>query len=119
MSSNTARVTMKWNDSNISLMNQKAVKGLFSLGFDIAKQARKNAPYVTGALRNTIRVQETSDKNTLEIIAGGSWSGFDVDYAYIREQGPNKNPMTEHYMENAAKMIMTGDYVKKYFGDLT
>lgn len=116
--SNTVSVAVKWDDSKISLANKNAVKGLFKMGFDIASQARRNAPYLTGALRNTIRVQETSDQNTVEVIAGGNFAGFKVDYAWIREQGPNRNPATEHYMENSAKFIMQGDYLKKYFGDI-
>ena len=111
-------VNLKWDNSKINLANDKAVNGLFKLGFDIASQARRNAPYLTGALRSTIRVQETSDKNTLEVVAGGSYGGKKVDYAWIREQGPNKNPATEHYMENAAKSIMVGNYLNKYFGGL-
>lgn len=98
-------------------MNTKAVNGLVRMGFDIASQARRNAPYVTGALRNTIRVQDTSE-NTVEVIAGGTYGGKKVDYAWIREQGPNRNPATEHYMENAKNSIMVGDYMKKYFGDI-
>lgn len=115
---NVATVDLKWNNNKISLMNINAVSGLFRMGFDIAAQARRNAPYVTGALRNTIRVHETSDANTLEVIAGGTFAGFVVDYAWIREQGPNRNPATEHYMENAANTIMSGDYLKKYFGGI-
>lgn len=114
---NSASVELNWDKSAISLMNTRAVKGLFSLGFDIAAQARRNAPYVTGALRNTIRVQEI-DNTTLEVIAGGTYAGFKVDYAWIREQGPNRNPATEHYMENAKNSIMAGNYMQKYFGDI-
>ena len=99
-------------------MNQSAIKGLFKLGFDIASQARRNAPYVTGALRNTIRVQETTDKYTLEVVAGGTYAGYKVDYALLREEGPNRNPDTEHYMENATNLIMSGNYLSKYFGDI-
>ena len=111
------KVELKWDNHEISLINDKAVKGLFQLGFDIAAQARRNAPYLTGALRNTIRVQETSS-DTVEVIAGGTFGGRKVDYAWIREQGPNRNPATEHYMENAQKSIMVGDYMNKYFGDI-
>lgn len=114
---NTVSVDLKWNDSSISLMNKRAIQGLFRMGFDIAARARLNAPYLTGALRNTIRVSEV-DNTTLEVIAGGNFGGKVVNYAWIREQGPNRNPATEHYMENAAKSIMTGDYMKKYFGDI-
>lgn len=112
------KVKLDWNNTAINLMNEKAVKGLFRMGFDIASQARRNAPYLTGALRNTIRVRETNQKDTLEVVAGGTYAGYKVDYAWIREQGPNRDPNTVHYMENAANMVMSGDYLKKYFGDL-
>lgn len=113
----TASVKLEWDNSVLNLMNTKAVNGLVRMGFDIASQARRNAPYVTGALRNTIRVKDTSE-NTVEVIAGGTYGGKKVDYAWIREQGPNRNPATEHYMENAKNSVMVGDYMKKYFGDI-
>lgn len=112
------RSTLVWNKNLFTLMDKKAVQGLFNLGFDIAKQARRNAPYVTGALRNTIRVQETRQKTTLEVVAGGTYAGYKVDYAMKREEGPNRNPNTEHYMENATKSVMSGDFINKYFGDI-
>lgn len=115
--SDVASVSFKINNSEINLMNKKAVKGLFQMGFDVASQARENAPYVTGALRNTIRVQENGQ--TVEIIAGGNFGGFKVDYAYKREQGPNRDSSTEHYMENSLNYVMSGDWQTKYFGDLT
>ena len=113
-----ASVKIKWDNKNISLINKKAVQGLFRMGFDIATQARVNAPYVTGALRSTIRVEEASD-NSVEVIAGGSFGGRIVNYAWKREQGPNRLRSTEHYMENAKKMVVSGNYMKKYFGDIT
>lgn len=115
--SNSVSVKLKFDKQAISLINKNAISGLFKMGYDIASQARQRAPYITGALRNTIRVQETSD-NVVEVIAGGSYGGKKVDYAWIREQGPNKNSATEHYMENSARSIMSGDYMKKYFGDI-
>lgn len=116
--SEVVKTTMKWDNAKISLINPNAVKGLFRMGFDMANQARRNAPYLTGALRNTIRVQETSKKDTLEVIAGGSYAGYKVDYAMKREEGPNRDSSTEHYMENAFEQITSGDYMKKYFGDI-
>lgn len=114
---NSAKITLKWDNGKINLLNKNAVNGLFKMGYDIASAARSRAPYVTGALRSTIRVKETNENN-VEVIAGGSYGGKKVDYAWIREQGPNKNPATEHYMRNSAEQIMTGDYIKKYFGDI-
>jgi len=111
-------IKLDWNMREISLINQRTVNGLVKMGFDIAAQARRNAPYLTGALRNTIRVQEQGPNN-VEVIAGGTYGGYKVPYAWIREQGPNRNPATVHYMQNAADNIMRGDYLKKYFGDIT
>lgn len=114
---NTVKVQLTWDEQKIGTIEKNTVRGLFAMGFDIASQARRNAPYLTGALRNTIRVQEVSD-NVLEVIAGGSFGGKKVDYAWIREQGPNRNPATEHYMENAKNSVMVGNYIEKYFGGI-
>ena len=111
-------VKLDWNTRKLSLINQNAVSGLVRMGFDIASGARARAPYQTGALRNTIRVQEQG-QNSLEVIAGGTYGGRRVPYAWIREQGPNRNPATVHYMQNSANAVMSGDYLKKYFGDIT
>lgn len=110
-------VKITFDNGAINLINKNAVSGLFKMGFDIASAARQRAPYLTGALRNTIRVVDTSS-NTVEVKAGGTYGGKRVDYAWIREQGPNRNPATEHYMENSANQIMSGDYLTKYFGDI-
>ena len=115
--SNSASVKLTWDNRAISLINKNAVSGLFKMGYDIASQARQRAPYVTGALRSTIRVQETKN-DLVEVIAGGTYGGKKVDYAWIREQGPNRNPTTEHYMQNSADSILTGNYLQKYFGDI-
>lgn len=113
-----SNVSVKLNYSKISQLSKNAMSNLMKLGYDIAAQARRNAPYQTGALRNTIRVEETAPK-TIEIIAGGSFGGKNVPYAHKREEGPNKDPSTEHYMENAQKLIMSGNYLEKYFGEIT
>lgn len=113
----TVNFELKWDNRELSLINEKAVKGLFRLGYDIAAQARYNAPYLTGALRNTIRVQETNS-DTVEVIAGGTFGGRVVNYAWIREQSNKLHPERAHYMEKAQKSVMSGDYMKKYFGDI-
>lgn len=124
---NSVSVKVTWDNNQLLSIEQKTIRGLMKMGFDIAAQARRNAPYVTGALRNSIRVRDV-DSNTVEVIAGGTYksnvtgkkiSNKDVPYAWIREQGPNRNPATEHYMENAKNTIMIGNYMKKYFGDIT
>ena len=114
----TVSVELNWNDRAIGQIEKNTIRGLVSMGFDIAAQARRNAPYLTGALRSTIRVQETNS-NTVEVIAGGVFGGRSVPYAWIREQSNKLHPDRAHYMENAKNSIMTGNYMQKYFGDIT
>ena len=120
MASNTVKFT--WNKQSLAQIEKRAMQGIFMMSYDIAAQARRNAPVVTSALRNSIRVEE--DGFTTYIKAGGvvaqSTRGAKyVDYAMKREEGPNRNPATEHYMKNAMNAIMAGDYMQKYFGDIT
>lgn len=115
-------VKFNWNGQSLAEINRKALEGIFAMGYDIASQARRNAPVVTSALRNSIRVEE--DGTTIYVKAGGivaqSTRGAKyVNYALKREEGPNRNPATEHYMENAMHAIMTGDYLTKYLGGIT
>lgn len=98
-------------------------QGLFAMGFDVAAQARRNAPVVTSALRNSIRTE--ADDDAVYVRAGGTvvqdrktGTKKRIDYAMKREKGPNRNPATEHYMKNAYKLICSGDYMTKYFGDI-
>ena len=119
MASNTVR--FKWNNQSLATIEKNTMQGIFKMAYDIAAQARRNAPVVTSALRNSIRVEE--DDITAYIKAGGvvaqSTRGAKyVDYAYKREEGPNRNPATEHYMRNAMNAIMSGDYMTKYFGGI-
>ena len=116
--------SFKLDDQKFSQMGQRMHEGLFAMGFDIAAQARRNAPVITGALRNSIRPE--ADDDVVYVRAGGTviqdpktGTNKRIDYAMKREQGPNRNPATEHYMENAYKLICSGDYMTKYFGGIT
>ena len=101
---------------------EKAQRGLIRMGFDIANQARRNAPYKTGALSNSIRVEENGDE--VDVIAGGMYGAKDIRYAAIQEFGgvAGRNHSVhirgKHYMENAKNAIMSGDYLQKYMGDI-
>lgn len=118
MAHNTVKFT--WNKQALNNMSQYMKEGMFALGFDIAAQARRNAPVETSALRNSIRV--VPDGSEVHVKAGGvvaqsSRGAKNVNYAYYREVMPNKkNPNSVHYMRNAMRTIMSGDYMKKYFG---
>lgn len=110
--------SFKLDDLQFAEMGQKMREGLFAMGFDVAAQARRNAPVLTGALRNSIRTEAEDD--AVYVRAGGTVvRNKRIDYAMLREKGPNRNPATEHYMENAYNLIASGDYMTKYFGGIT
>lgn len=122
-------VKVNWNHQKLAEWPQKMREGLFRMSWQIAGKARERAPYVTGALRNSIHIDENQSESSILIIAGGdSYMSRPprnarqirrvVDYALKRERGPNRNPATEHYMENAAKDVMTDGWQQKYFGGL-
>ena len=115
-------VTIKWNTAELAKIQSNATRGLLHMGYDIASQARRNAPYKTGALSNSIRVENNGE--FVEVIAGGKVGGRDIRYAAIQEFGGyagrnhSAHIVGKHYMERAKDYIMTGDYLKKYFGDI-
>lgn len=120
MSNNT--VKFKWNSQELKQIEQRTLEGMFEMGYDIAAQARRNAPVVTSALRNSIRTEENGYVVSIKaggIVAQSTRGAKYVDYAMKREEGPNRNPATEHYMRNAMNAIMSGDYMVHYFGDIT
>lgn len=116
-------VTVKWNNAAIQGIENKTIKGLVRMGYDMASMARSNAPYKTGALSNSIRVEE--DAGQVLVIAGGKYGGADIRYAAIQEFGgmAGRNHSAritgKHYMERAKDYIMAGDYLTKYFGGIT
>ena len=120
-------VKLKWNKTAEGQINRARIDATFNLGYDIAAKARANAQVVSGALRNSIRVETIAGDKGIQVIAGGASSKIAngivrfVDYAAKRERGPNKPkvPPSEHYMENAMKDILKGDWIKKYYGHIT
>lgn len=117
-----ASVSLKWDMGKIEGIQSRTVKGLIRMAYDVANQARRNAPYKTGALANSIRVEENGEY--VEVIAGGSYAGRNIPYAAIQEFGGNAGRNLsvhikgKHYMERAKDAIMSGDYLTKYFGEI-
>lgn len=119
--SNTT-IKFNWNGQALDKIERKTLIGIMRMAQDIRTEARVNAPYLTGALSNSIRIEE--DGYTTYIKAGGVVSAGSlgpkwVNYAMKREEGPNRDPTTEHYMRNAMNSIMTGDFMTHYFKDIT
>ena len=116
-------VKLQWNHQAIQSIENKAAKGLIRMGYDMASVARSNAPYLTGALANSIRVEE--DSGDVAVIAGGKSGGKDIRYAAIQEFGgyAGRNHSAKitgkHYMARARDFVLAGDYLNKYFGGIT
>lgn len=112
------------NEAALSVLNQRVNASLLRLGFDVASKARANAPYKTGALRNSVRVTD-SKPGEIFILAGGAIAGKSIPYARIHEfggwtgRGHHTYITGKHYMQRAADTVMSGDYIKKYFGNIT
>lgn len=120
MTNNT--VKFKWNNQALAKIERKTLLGIMSMAQDIRSRARENAPYLTGALSNSIRIEEDGYTTYIKaggIVSAGSLGPKWVNYAMKREEGPNRDPTTEHYMRNAMNSIMTGDYMTHYFKDIT
>lgn len=116
-------VSFTWNKKKLNMLDKRVKEGVFAIAYDIAAQARRNAPVVTSALRNSLRVEDDAAGKVIYIKAGGivaqgTAGARKVDYAYKREMGPNRNPATEHYLENAQRAVMSGEFMKKYFGEI-
>lgn len=115
-------VSVTWDNAKINNIFSNTTKGLIRMGFDMANLARGNAPYDTGALSNSIRVEVNAD--TVNVVAGGRYAGRNIPYAAIQEFGGNAGRGRrvhingKHYMERAMNHIMAGNYLQKYFGDV-
>lgn len=110
------KTNFKWNDPAISQLKRNVTKGLLRMGFAIASQARANAPYLTGALKNSIRV--TADKSDLVyVLAGGTVAGKTINYAYIREKYNRRHPNTTHYLERAFDNVAKSN-ISQYFKEI-
>lgn len=119
--SKTTTVKFNWNGQALSEINRKALVQMFKMAYDIEGNAAKRAPVLTSALRNSIRTEENGTTIFIKaggVVATGNRGAKYVNYAEKREKGPNRDPSTEHYMENAMKEIMSGDFMKTYFGEI-
>lgn len=108
--------SFKLNQAKLDKVQSNILAGVKKMGWDIARQAQRNAPVLTGALVNSIRVEDTN-KTVVKVIAGGKYGGRNVPYALLRENVNRSHPSTTHYLERAFKSI-TKDW-QKYFKGVT
>lgn len=108
---------MKWYDSEINAIRKNFMRGMVKMGMAMENKAKINSPVLTGSLRNSIRVDDTSD-NAVWVRAGGNVGRFNVPYAQRREYENRKHPSTKYYMTRAYNSVVAGD-VTKYFKEVT
>ena len=110
--------SFKVNQRGVNALQTDVWNGIASMLYDVQANAQRRAPVVTGDLRRSIHQEEIKTGEHLVLVAGGSFNGIKVDYAAKREAGPNRDPSTEHYMANAFRDVVSGDWLKRYFGDI-
>lgn len=108
--------TIKWNQTRINKLKRNLAIGMVELGYAIATQAMRNAPVDTGALVNSIRVND-DDAYHIFVLAGGEYGGKSVPYARMREYENRLHPGTTHYMKRAFESETKN--IKKYFKGIT
>ena len=90
------------------LSTQQLNKGGARMTTDILKMARRNAPVLTGALRNSGRFQQVSTLKWRITFGNGR-----VPYARIREHTNRLHPNTVRYLQRARNTAASR--VKSYF----
>ena len=117
-------VKLNLNKKALKDIDRRYKEGVFDMAMHMASQARANAPYITGALRNSIRVDRTTDETAILVRAGGivssgTWQGKEirrmVNYAWKVEQKSSR----PHYMKRAQEQVMAGDWQTQFFKGVT
>lgn len=111
-----SKADFKWDKPAVAQLDRNVTKGLLRMGMTIATQARANAPYLTGALKNSIRTT-TDSASSVYVLAGGSVGGKTINYAYVREKYNRKHPNTTHYLERAFDSVTSGN-IGQYFKEI-
>lgn len=104
--------SFKLDQAKLKQIEGNVVAGVKKMGWAIANQAQRNAPVLSGALVDSIRVKD-NNPTTVEVIAGGTYAGSDVPYALFRENENKAHPGKTHYMERAFNSVAK-DW-QKYF----
>lgn len=110
----SATYTFQWNHSKLNSLKSDVMGRMLNLGFKTAEVAQRGAPVLTSALITTIRAT-TDNKDTVYVLAGGSFEGKDVQYALKREFENNLHPEKRYYMRNAFDWL-ENNYIKAFEG---
>lgn len=109
-----ASYSFKWNQSRVSRLRTDTLRAMVTAAIGTSNAAKRGAPYDSGALVNSIRV-DTTKQNEIFVLAGGNNAGKKVPYAKRREYENKKNPQRKFYMHNAFKQLEQ-NYTKYFKG---
>jgi len=99
---------IKWQVNPQLIYDKRFKQGVIMMMSDVERKAMARAPVLTGALRNSARLQD-SDKS-VAVIFGSTR----VPYAYIRHEVNYKHPSTVQYLAKAAQEVANSD-IGRYF----
>lgn len=99
---------IEWRANPRPLYDQRFKQGVLTMMSDVERKAMARAPVLTGALRNSARVKDTSDG--VAVMFGSTR----VPYAYVRHESNNKHPSTVKYLAKAAQDVANSD-IGRYF----
>lgn len=114
--------SFKWNTAKINAIQDEFRKGLVTMGLAVANLARDNAPYKTGALKNSVRVTTLGSKDDVYVAAGGNVGGKSIPYARIQElggytgRGHKVHIRPKYYLRGALETTLSGDWSKYFKG---
>lgn len=116
-----ATVKFSWNQSAVNRLESNIWRGCIAMGYGIAAKARQRigAAVVTGNMKASVRVEERTPGEHLEVVAGGANGGANVPYALRRNFENKKHPSSQHYMENGLQDVLSGSWQQQFFGGIT
>ncbi len=114
MSNATYKVT--WNVARINQLKDEINACMITAAYATQNTAIRGAPYASGALQNSIRV-DTTEQDQVFVLAGGEVGAKSIPYAKFREYNNRKNPHTRFYMRRAFEDLER-NYLKYFKGKI-
>lgn len=109
-----ASVKIKLDTAKLKSIQTEAMARTLKLTGAIAEEARDRVPVDTGNLQSSIRIRAQGN-NEVWIIAGGTMPTYSVPYALKQEY---KHKSKSGYMRKSQTSVMSGDWLKEYYGGL-
>lgn len=101
------KTKMTWDTAKLNQIERNLFIGMINLGGAVAKAQKGHAAVESGALVNSIIVQEKNSKTVVVTAGGGK-----VPYARRRNFENKLHPTTMHYFEHGAEDVLRGDITK-------